>query len=138
MIGITGTREGMTPAQIKAFISALRWFGSWQMVHGDCVGADRDAWAIAEALGLETVAYPSTADPQWHANTPSDTRHERRPSLDRNRAIVDDCDVLYAFPKDMTEAASGGTWYTIRYARKVGRHLFIFWPDGSVSEENAA
>lgn len=133
---MTGTREGMTPAQIREFADMLRWTDANTMIHGDCVGADRDAWVIATAANWSTMAYPSTADPKWHANTLSTFRADRRPSLDRNRLIVDDCDTLYGFPKDMTQARTGGTWYTIRYAREVGRHLFIIWPDGSISEED--
>jgi len=61
--------------------------------------------------------------------------HPCRPHLDRNRPIVDSCDVLLACPHGPEEPRSG-TWATIRYARKVGRKIFVFWPDGKVTGEN--
>lgn len=140
ILGITGTRQGMTALQLcfctahldTIFYSAS--FGPCHLIHGDCVGADEQAWAIADGLGWNTTALPSTADPKWHANTPSTHIEQRRPSLERNRLIVDRCHLLLAFPGDGPER--GGTWYTINYARANGRHLIIIWPDGETSHEN--
>ena len=149
-IGITGTRTGMTPLQLRTFTAYMAWInreriteievaynppdGYYHLIHGDCVGADAQAWAIAAGLSWTTTALPSTADPKWHANTPSTVIEERRPSLTRNRLIVDRCHLLLAFPGIGPER--GGTWYTINYARDHGRHLVIVWPDGETSHEN--
>ena len=54
------------------------------------------------------------------------------PYLDRNRAIVDACDILYATPESMAEESRGGMWHTVRYARRVGKPVVIVWPDGTV------
>lgn len=139
-IGMTGTRKGMTHAQAERFMDGLDIFKAVEpnlvLIHGDCVGADCHAWMIATAKHIHTVAYPSTSDPKWHANTPSTVRTERCGSLTRNRLIVEHCDVLYAFPPTMEEEPRGGTWYTIRHARTFGRKLNIIWPDGSASHEN--
>jgi outer membrane protein insertion porin family len=57
--------------------------------------------------------------------------------LDRNRAIVDSCDVLIACPKGPEEQRSG-TWATVRYARKQKKRIVIIWPDGEVTEEKGS
>ena len=49
---------------------------------------------------------------------------------------MDETDVLLAAPAEMTEQASGGTWYTVRYARQQGKPVVIAWPDGSVTWAN--
>lgn len=151
-IGITGTRTGMTALQLRTCTAYMAWINRerittidvaynpppdscYHLIHGDCVGADEQAWAIAAGLGWDTTALPSTADPKWHANTPSTNIEQRRPSLARNRLIVDRCHLLLAFPK-MEGDQTGGTWYTINYARDHGRHLIIIWPDGETSHEN--
>ena len=139
-LGVTGTREGMTPDQIFRFIAWMRDLDdatSTKRVlhHGDCVGADRDAWAIALSLGWSTCSHPATTAARWHANTMNHRVHTRRPALERNRLIVDGCDVLLAFPKQFCEVAEGGTWYTVRYARAVGRRIVVVWPDGTLSVE---
>ena len=44
---------------------------------------------------------------------------------DRDRAMVDDCDVVFALlnPK----AKKGGTKYTVDYAKKMNKPVFNFW-----------
>jgi hypothetical protein len=42
--------------------------------------------------------------------------------------------MLAACPKGPEERRSG-TWATVRYARKTGKPVVIFWPDGTVTEE---
>lgn len=43
--------------------------------------------------------------------------------IDRDRRIVDDCDVLLAVWDGIK---SGGTWQTIKYAREIGRPIVYF------------
>ena len=150
-VGITGTRKGMTPPQLRSCVGYMAWINQergaandvnytsppddyYSLTHGDCVGADAQAWAVAAGFNWDTTALPSIADPKWHANTPSTHIEQRRPPLERNRLIVDRCHLLLAFPGDGPER--GGTWYTINYARANGRHLIIVWPDGTTTHEN--
>lgn len=49
--------------------------------------------------------------------------------LDRNHAIVDECSVLIAAPRSLTEEQRSGTWATVRYARKMGRPVVILDPE---------
>ena len=50
----------------------------------------------------------------------------------RNEHIVDEADVVVAAPATEMEQPRGGTWYTIRYARKVEKVLHVVGPDGTV------
>lgn len=45
--------------------------------------------------------------------------------LDRDRAMVDDADTVYALLNP--EANSGGTFYTVAYAKKLNRRVVNFW-----------
>ena len=67
----------------------------------------------------------------------SDEVRDPLPYLERNRAIVDACDILIACPKGMQEEQRSGTWATVRYARRRDRPIVIVWPDGTVTREGA-
>lgn len=137
-VGITGTRFGCTDPQLSALTGALRdlrerW-GAQELHHGDCVGVDLQAAAIATEHGYRTVCHPPDSDEYrgWH---PSDEVLATLPFLVRNRAIVDACDVLIGCPPTDEEIRRGGTWYTIRYARTVERvKMLVIGPSGTVTE----
>lgn len=131
-IGFTGTREGMTDRQRTAF-KALLIGHAGPFHHGDCVGADEQAAGLARDAGLRIIGHPPT-DGRLRAHYPSDENFDPRPYLDRNRDIVDASRVVIAAPKEMAEAAKGGTWATIRYARKRGVALWVVLPDGTVRD----
>src|SRR5262245_41796084 len=50
--------------------------------------------------------------------------------LVRNRDIVEETDLLIAAPANAVEHLQSGTWCTVRYARRSGRHSIIR-PDGT-------
>lgn len=140
-IGFTGTRDGMTTEQHRAVIAWAKTAGATEFHHGCCLGADDDAWEIFTSgpdLGFarpKTIAHPPIGE-RWLARNSKFLSDEVRPArdyLDRNRCIVDACDVLAACPKGPEEQRSG-TWSTIRYARKQGKRVVIFWPDGEATE----
>jgi hypothetical protein len=58
-----------------------------------------------------------------------------KPYLMRNKDIVDQTSILVAAPKGPEEKRSG-TWATVRYARKLGRPIYICYPDGKMVFEN--
>lgn len=134
-IGFTGTRNGMTQAQKDelARISAEEPTPS-AFHHGDCLGADLEAFTIFKLAGIHTESHPPE-DSRLRAFTQSSVEHLPLPYLERNRRIVDSTDLLVACPAGFWETPRGGTWYTIRYARSVGKHLIIIWRDGRVEVE---
>lgn len=138
-VGMTGTRSGLTEHQLKAFNSTFTLLEMEEFHHGDCVGADAEiANRIREivriqGLNLTIVSHPCTIT-NARAYTAADETHEPVGPLDRNKLIVDSVDLMLAFPGKMKEQQRSGTWFTIRYARKQGVPLVIFWPDGSMTD----
>lgn len=141
-VGFTGTRDGMTSEQHRAFIRWVKAAGVTELHHGCCIGADVDASEVATSapdLGFRKpriVAHPPTnrAKVSLTEEQMADEIRPRADYLTRNRNIVDACDVLLACPKGPEERRSG-TWSTVRYARKQGKRVVIFWPDGEVVSE---
>lgn len=130
-IGFTGTQQGMTDAQKDRVIKYLNSNEKAQEFHhGDCIGADAQACAIADDLNLHIVCHPPLiADKRAFTKY-----HEIREPLDylaRNKAIVHETELILATPKEHNEVIRSGTWSTIRYARKIGRPLIVIFPDGS-------
>jgi hypothetical protein len=93
------------------------------IVHGDCVGADAEADAIAAELGLLRYAYPS--------NRYRDRAHRDRdgcvflaepaPPLQRNPWIIRDGEACVGLPRPR----SVGTWHAIGIALKLARPLLV-------------
>jgi hypothetical protein len=133
-IGFTGTRQGMTSAQKLAFLQILAMMKATVLVHGDCVGADADAHRTAHAVGMEVEIRPCNfLNMRAHCEGATKT-YPVTTALARNRDIVDRCDAVIATPATAEEQSRGGTWYTIRYALKIKRPLFIIDPDGQTHE----
>jgi len=137
-VGFTGTKKGMAAPQELRLRDMLTWYhehGASEFHHGDCVGADAEAAEIAREVGYRLVCHPAE-DKSKRAMIPSDEVHKPKPYLDRNRDIVDACDILFAAPhqpQDVGEVTRSGTWATVRYARKVERRTTTIWPDGERS-----
>lgn len=141
-VGITASRGGLGAAQVDTLSRLLLMFrqlGAVEFHHGDCVGGDARGATIAREFGYRIIGHPPNDD-RLRAHFPSD---EVRPALyyhDRNRNIVCDTDVMLACPADM-DRRTGGTWWTIRHARKVQsiyaleiqRPLIIITPSGGIA-----
>jgi hypothetical protein len=127
-LGFTGTRKGMTLAQWKAVSALLAKFAPSELHHGDCVGADSDAFHIATNAGILTTAHPPL-NPKLRAFTKSTVILPPAPYDVRNMRIVDVTEMLIATPLEDTEQPKGGTWNTVRYARG-RRPVVVVWPDG--------
>jgi hypothetical protein len=135
--GFTGSRKGMTDQQevmFEGLISGIKKF-----IHGSCTGSDVQAARIVRKTFKTHIpihAYPGPEDdPCREDSRVDDFVAEPMTHFARNRKIVQDCQELIATPAEMTEQATGGTWYTIRYARKIGRKVTIIWPDGSLGPD---
>lgn len=135
-VGFTGARDGMNPAQYEELGLILRQNLAKELHHGDCIGADSTAHSLALQLGLRVIIHPPVdTGLQAHCNGAHEMR-EPKTHFARNRAIVNETQVLIATPKDNTEQAYGGTWYTVRYARKLRRPIVILLPNGNIVWEN--
>jgi len=140
VIGFTGTRQGMTRLQKQLVETLLVMHNPKEAHHGDCVGSDAQFHRIiCDKTESSIIVHPPT-DPKYRAFCAADeTRGDMilpaKPYLDRNQAIVDYSSIMIATPRLLREEQCSGTWYTVRYARKVGREIHIIYPDGSTTHE---
>jgi hypothetical protein len=139
IIGFTGTRNGMSPNQIKAIhyrISELKAYLETKQeyivgLHGDCIGADADFDKICREYGIETQCRPCTFE-NMRAFTPAKVIAEPKSPMQRNRDIVADADIILACPPNFERIKSGsGTWATIGFTEKTNKGLCIIFPDGT-------
>jgi hypothetical protein len=138
VVGFTGTRLGLSRRQrdeLDAVLGTLYLEGYREFRHGDCVGADEQASAIAHDLGYRVVVHPPT-DIKLQAFTDAHSVETPRPYIERNRQIVRQSDAIIATPKTMSEERRSGTWATVRYARSLYVDpRIIIWPDGAITYE---
>lgn len=138
MIGFTGTHIGMKPAQMDATFALLRSLLSLYpesvLRHGDCVGADAEADAMASLLGIPRIAYPCTLESMRAHRELRGARlgDDPRPPRSRNARIVALSTVLVAAPRTPKEVVRSGTWMTVRIAERAQKTVWIVWPDGRV------
>lgn len=133
-VGVTGTREGATAAQLARLLSTL-WLlrdrrGAKYLHHGDCLGVDQQAAEMARELGYTIVGHPPKIN-VLRAFFPSDEEREPDEYLPRDRKIADEVDLLIGLPADVHPRPRSGTWYTIKYAREIGRTVAIIQPNGT-------
>lgn len=143
VLGFTGSQHGCTPEQHEMLkeqmISASRvGGGDTTLHHGDCIGADLQAHALAFHMGYKIVIHPPEDESKrafadsgiYH--TPSTLLLPAKPYLERNHDIVDACDVLLSCPHQMSERQRSGTWATIRYAWRKNKPVVLIYPNGFV------
>lgn len=134
IVGFSGTSEGITAKQAYALRKLLEYLSPREFHHGDCVGADEQAHQIARTMGTTIVIHP----PEVWKHRAFCTEYNRistcKPYLVRNKDIALECDVLVATPKTREEQLRSGTWATVRYARKLGRRVYLVHTDGSTTE----
>lgn len=135
-VGFTGTRFGMTEAQLNSFSQLMCNLNPDKFHHGDCVGADDNA--ANETFSLfgkdRTVCHPPIDESHRAFNPHYSEIRKPKTHFARNRDIVNETDVLIACPKEDTHQDRGGTWYTVDFAMKVGKMVYTIWPDGRIEE----
>ncbi len=138
-VGFTGTAEGMAKRQDHKLLLVLNYFhkqGYRVFRHGDCVGSDDHAATQASFLGYTVWGHPPINEAKRAFNKATKFWEEPADYLIRNGIIVDKSEVLVATPRTFNEARRSGTWYTVRYARRVQLPLrIIIWPDGTTKKE---
>jgi hypothetical protein len=139
-IGFTGTRKGMTDAQKSKFLELMSGVARnvvLHLHHGDCLGADSDAHCIWVDRFYDcpiTIHPPNNIATRGYCLCKGDgTILDPKPYLERNHDIVDACEILIACPAEPEEILRSGTWATVRYAKKIGKHVIVIKPDGCFS-----
>lgn len=106
--------------------------GAAEFHHGDCVGADAEAHAIA--LGKVPITiWPPANESQRAFCKGAATTKPADDYLVRNRKIVQATERLIAAPKGFKEELRSGTWAAIRHARYIRKPVIIIWPSGVTS-----
>lgn len=134
IVGFSGTRAGMTAKQcsvVRAYLHDAEFFH-----HGDCIGADAQAHSIALGLEIPVILHPCTLTAQRAYCQGAITTFPALPPLERNKIIVNSSQLILAAPKEKEEEQFGGTWSTIRYARRNLKYLVVIFPDSSVIIHN--
>jgi hypothetical protein len=137
IVGFTGARDGMTPAQAHAVDVLLARLADGHPtralcgLHGDCVGADAEFDALCKRRAIPVKIRPASI-PGMRAGCDSEAIAEPRPPLVRNREIVADSEVLLACPRTREEVLRSGVWATIRAMRRKGGPVYLVAPDGTL------
>ena len=142
-VGFTGTRHGMTNAQVlevHMLLGDLQTAGAKEAHHGMCVGADKEFHDMAVAMSYRVIGHPGVTmgggKPHHRAAVACDLVMPSKPFLVRNRDIVRESHVVIACPYERLEQRqASGTWATIRYTRQAKKPLIILYPDGSSTVE---
>lgn len=146
-IGFTGTRHGMTKAQVTSVERCIYWAAGPHELdivahHGDCVGADEQFHGLCRrnTRSVRIIVHPSTH--HLRAFCAGDETLERLPPLDRNAAIVASSQVIIAAPYEDKTKLRGGTWSTIRIALRALRdgklrELYVVGRSGELLDHGA-
>lgn len=147
-VGFTGTRHGMTPGQLVTVMRLIDEQIDDLMIatmsgpiahHGACVGADAEFHEIAlrylRPVGGRIEVHQALDVGRFRAFCPidvdlGDVIHRAAPPMIRNQAIVDASQIMIAAPFENVEQRRGGTWATIRMARRSKRTLYIVGREG--------
>ena len=131
-LGMTGSRDGMSQQAKDYLINFIKTYEIQEAHHGDCLGADKQFHDICAMKNIKIIIHPPT-DGKMRAFCKSNDILLPKQYLDRNSDIVNDSDILIAFPSSNTEQLRSGTWSTIRYAKKINKELIIVYPDGTTN-----
>lgn len=134
-LGFTGSRYGMTPGQTLKLLDVMGSISGVTEMHlGGCVGVDTEVLflSIEAGFGGAIFIHPATMSPGWDAKHVAEPmpevefwRYDAKHPLERNKDIVNACDLLIAMPASMTKR-TGGTWRTIALAEDtLTPHLII-------------
>lgn len=132
-VGVTGTQDGATEAQISSFaylmIQILRLeYRDFEFHFGDCVGADMQmfGWVSENLLTGRTVAHPGLTE-EKRAYCQAEEVREPMENLARNACIAAS-DVLIGLPRSRGEVWRSGTWHTLRLGHCIQR-VYSTWPE---------
>ena len=134
-IGITGSRYGCSPVQMLTGLEYILSFNVEELHHGDCYGVDTQmARLFGRNSGTRIHCHPPDNDDHrsFVGEKQGDVMYREKGYLERDRDIVDACDILVGFPNTKEPRNRSGTWYTLRYAVREGVPARIVFPDGTI------
>ena len=123
--GFTGTRNGLNENQKNQIIKLLDENNIKEVYHGDCVGANTDFHNLCQNKNIKIIIHPPNIS-IMRSFCQSPNILKPKPFLDRNKDIVNNCDILIACPENDKEVLRSGTWSTIRYAKKINKPVLLF------------
>lgn len=132
---MTGNRFGISPEAELSLLEFISKNDIKEVHHGDCLGADKAFHDLCAEREIRVVVHPPTNKAQ-RAFCKSDDIKREKPYLQRNKDIVNETDMLIAFPGTKVEQLRSGTWSTVRYAKETNKPILIVYPDGSVFSHN--
>lgn len=135
IIGVTGSRDGISKDALQQFNKFIDNHNISECHHGDCVGADKIIHDIVTKNKIKTVIHPPTYSAN-RAFCKGNIIKDKKDYLQRNKDIVNESDIIIAFPKTMYEVMRSGTWHTIRYTKKQSKALYIIYPNGKLAKAN--
>jgi len=136
ILGFTGSSQAVTQEQISALKHLYETLPVTELHHGDCIHADAAAHRLACEFPIRIVIHPPNKDKSRAFCIGAHEVRLMKPYLKRNIEIVrEGRDGLIALPSFASERLRSGTWSTVRYARKLKRHIWLVFPDGTVREE---
>jgi len=148
-IGFTGTQKGMTNWQAEELKKLFILKNCSEFIFGDCVGSDVEAANIAFSCNIRIFtirpALVATNKRAWWYNPDKDITRENgqfllypsgmrirwmpaKKPLERNKDIVENCELMLATPKEFEHTLRSGTWATIRYSWKTKRDITTIPP----------
>jgi hypothetical protein len=130
---ITGTVDGWTSAQC-AYVTEFLKNQRPRVLHGAARGVDSECHDIARWFALPIWVHPGSVKSNLanlDMTSPLCCVEPPAPPLVRNMTMVNRAHLVIAVPRGEEQLRSG-TWATIRYARKQGKHLVIVYPSGRV------
>lgn len=139
-IGITGTRWGMSDKQKEIAIYIYDKLEGSVLHQGMCEGSDTEMHDMVRGeFPKHNIKGHPSIDKSHEIDRKCDNLADPKGHFERNREIVGESEVMLATPHESTEQQRGGTWYTVRYAKKiiksgkgVCKKLYVVKPDGKV------
>lgn len=114
-VGCIGSRKWKDKQKVFLFLDYIQEY-ICAIISGKADGPDKFGERWGRKKGLEIAEFPP------------DSKRKHRYHY-RNRLIVEDSDIIIAF----WDGSSTGTMYTVEYARRLGKPVFIIKKDTDIS-----
>lgn len=115
---------------VRAILTAHYAAGAREFHHGDCVGADAEAHAIARDIGYSVHVHPPE-NRSFRAYCYGDVNSEPDTYMNRNKAIVGASTIMVGCPASETREQRSGTAATMAYSLSVGVPVVMVAPSGN-------